>query len=282
MTNSDNAWTVILQNKFKFKVLQKLYRAFPFKITADWQDPTGTPQTEISCLIPSCRPEHLKNILEDLSLQDFPQEKYEVITIHDSSKIIGSLRNRSLDASRGKYILFLDDDTRIFQKDFLSKAYLLFQDQHPDILQPCSVSLYGVLHPKQDFLDNYSFATRCCFYTRDLLKRLGGFRNDLNSYSDIELSIRAMMLSVRVMQTNELSYAHPPLHFYSLQKPLAIGQSIFKLRRCYPFGIWLLIYLNALRFLPRILWPSRPNRAWFKISLGVLLYPFKPREYFHT
>jgi len=272
---------MILQDQFKFKILKAIYRAAPFNLAADWKPSSTKTKIVLSCVIPSYRRDQLKNILEDLSLQDFPKENFEIIIVKDISKVIGFLRNKGLEMSQGEFILFLDDDTRIFQKDFLSKAFSLIKKTEADILQPSGHSLYGVLKSKQDFLDRFSFASRCCFYTRPLLERLGGFRADLNSYSDIELSIRAMIISPRVIQTEELTYYHPPLYFPSLQKPLAIGQSIFKLRRYYPLGAWLLIYFNALRFLPLALWPSKANRSWFMISLGVLLYPFRAKEYYH-
>jgi len=272
---------MIVQNQFKLKCLQTLYRLTPFNLKADGLLPTSDEKIIFSCVIPSRRPEELKNILEDLSLQDFPQEKIEVIAVNEVSKVISSLRNQGLASAHGEFILFLDDDTRIFQKDFLSKAYDLFKTYQADILLPYGQSLYGIMQSKQDFLDHFSFATRCCFYSRGLLERLGGFRNNLNSYSDIELSIRATLLSPVVIKSEKVSYFHPPLHFPTMQKPLAIGQSIFKLRQYYPLQVWLLIYVNALRFLPLALWPSRANRSWFKISLGVLLYPFKPQEYYH-
>ena len=169
----------------------------------------------------------------------------------------------------------------VYQKDFLSKALALFKNYDADIIQPCGLCLYGILQTKQDFLDRFSFSTRCCLYRRSLLEELKGFRNDLYSYSDTELSIRTAITSPRVIQTQELSYFHPPLYFPSMQKPLAIGQTIFKLRSYYPWPVWLLIYFNALRFLPLGLWPFRSNQSWFMISLGVLLYPLKPGEYYH-
>ena len=269
-------------NQIKYKVLQTLNRCFTFKITADWNAAGDRAQIEFSCIIPSCRPELLKDILEDLSLQDFPKNDFEIIVIDGPGKVIGSLRNQGLEKSHGQFILFLDDDTRIFQKDFLSKASLILKESRADIIQPGGHSLYAVLQGRTDFLDHFSFASRCCIYTRDLLERLGGFRADLNSYSDIELSIRAVSLAPRVVRTDKLSYYHPPLYFPSLQKPLAIGQSIFKLKKYYPFIIWLLIYLNALRFLPLVFRPTKQNRSWFKISLGVLLYPFRRGEYYHV
>jgi glycosyltransferase involved in cell wall biosynthesis len=250
----------------------------------------------ISCLITAARPpEILQALLADLASQSLTKDRFEIILwdnspqglgklalqytpfipiryFRDLSKdgFIGRMRNRQLQEALGEYVLFLDDDTRLPQKDFLARALGLFKKLNPDILLPNGEALLVKELAGYKFLDPFSFATRCCFYKRRLLDDLTGFRADITAYEDIELGIRATFKGAKIIKTRELKYQHPPLYFHSLQKPLAIGQSILKLRRHYPLPIWLMIYLNALRFLPLGLWPTRKNRQWFKISLGVL------------
>jgi hypothetical protein len=131
------------------------------------------------------------------------------------------------------------------------------------------------------FLDQFSFTNRCSFYRRNIIEGLGGFIKGLHTYEDIELSIRLMMGCPRVIQEKKLNYYHPPLYFGSMQKPLAIGQTIFQIRQHYSLLVWLLVYLNVLRFLPLGLLPGQRYRHWFKISLGVLLYPFTGESYYY-
>jgi hypothetical protein len=90
-----------------------------------------------------------------------------------------------------------------------------------------------------------------------------------------------MIKKTRALRMEELNYYHPPLYFDSMEKPLAIGQAIFKVRRYYSFLVWLLVYFNALRFLLFVLVPGQRYRQWFKISLGVLLYPFTGESYYY-
>jgi len=187
---------------------------------------------------------------------------------------IGALRNEIFRKAKGEYILFLDDDTQILQKDFLHKALELFKHTDADIIMPCAYGIASDKMPHYHYLDNYSFAARCCLYKKSILDEVGVFRENITAYEDIDLGIRMRLRKAKILKTPLLEYHHPVLFFDSLQKPLAIGQSILKLRAYYPWYLWILIYLNALRFLPLILVPTMQNRQWFKISWGVFLAPF--------
>ena len=149
------------------------------------------------------------------------------------------------------------------------------------MLIPKANALYGVVKGKYDFLDQFSFANRCSLYRRSTIRSLGGFFKGLNAYEDPELSIRLMLNAPKIVQDEGLNYYHPPLYFDSMRKPLAIGQSIFQLQGRYPWPLWLLTYFNALRFLPYGLIPGQRYRHWFKISWGVLIYPFCGRSFYY-
>lgn len=287
----------------RVKFLRTLYHWFPFDIRGGL--PEGPPRAYkpiISCLIcASQRPKELDDLLSDLSRQRIALEKYEVVVLNDgggevirrvvekhkdrfdlsyrendtSRRFIGQLRNVTISMSVGQYVLFLDDDTRILQEDFLEKAVALFDKCNVDIIIPEGRALYGIVKLKHDYFDRYSFGNAGCLYTRKILEKVGGFCDDLPSYEDIELGIRLNLVRATMQTTDELVYFHPPFYFPSMQKPISIGKSILKLRRHYPWPVWLVVFLNALRFLPCGLIPDLRYQQWFKISWGVLLACFK-------
>ncbi|MBF0123539.1 MAG: glycosyltransferase family 2 protein [Candidatus Omnitrophica bacterium] len=288
------------------RTLKNLSRLTPFSLSGDLpttQKPYHT--NMISCLICTARSSDiLGSLLNDLAQQSLDTNHFEIVLCDNSTAghdallkqyssrltiqylrdtspyaLIGNMKNNLLGLARGETILFLDDDTRLPQKNFLEHSLHLIKETGADIILPRGEGLVSTNLSCYNFLDPYSFANRCCIYQRSLLDSLSGFRQDITAYEDIELGIRALMTKAKIIQTDQLHYQHPALFFNSLQKPLAIGQSILRLRRHYPFHIWLMIYVNALMLLPLGLWPTMKNRQWFKISLGVLLAPFTRERY---
>ena len=296
-------------NALAYRILRFFYRLAPFDIRGGWRPSSSQPQNGLlSCLIiASVRPRILEGIFWDLAHQTLSKDKFEVIILNDGAgdnvrtvvekyrhvltikyrenptphRILSNLRNATLDMAQGEYFLFLDDDTRIFQTDFLKRALRIFQEVGPDIILPHAHSLYGIVKARYDFLDTYSFTNRCSLFQRTVLEQVGGFNKDLNTYEDTEMSIRLMIKEFQVIKTDQLNYYHPPLYFDSMRKPLAIGQTISQMRKHYSWLIWLLVYFNALRFLPYGFLPFREFRQWFKISLGVLFFSFSRKSYYY-
>jgi glycosyltransferase involved in cell wall biosynthesis len=288
-------------SELRTKILRFAYSISPFDICGDATIPEQS-DLIFSCIIPTYnRPENLDNILHCLSIQDIPFNKYEVVIVEDgksedvirlnkkynnllninlihsekSRHSVGKLRNIALNVSRGKYLLFLDDDTQIWQSFFLSKLKNDFE-LLPDVncIQVAGKPDRCFLEHKYFFLDEFSFATRCVAYRRESIRQVGGFVDSLKSYEDIELSIRFSILRGRVYREQELYYLHPPLLFCSWQKPLANGLSFLTLYSRYSCLVWMLCFLNAIRFLPLLLSFSIQRRQWGKISAGFLLAPF--------
>ena len=277
-----------------------MFKVYPFDIQGDANIGAEADRL-ISCIIPTHnRPYELERILSCLSVQDIGRENFEVIVIEDgcsrqtqeivykyinsmnlqlktnkeSLRSIGALRNQGLELSTGIYILFLDDDTLIMQRHFLSTLRERFEKMS-DI--DCTI-IPGeadrcLLMRRYSYLDRHSFASRCVAYRRQTLIRLGGFFDDMVSYEDIELSIRFTAIGGRVYREKELLYYHPPLYFTSWKKPISSGASFFRMLRRYSLPVWLLCYINALRFLPLIFIPSIRLRQWGKISGGFLIAP---------
>ena len=289
-------------------ILKIIYRIAPFNVTGDVNiQLTNDSNIEVSCIIPtSHRLKHLRGILESLSRQGVEKNKFEVIIVEDGHsdcaealskefskrinlsyinlnkpiRLIGRIRNIGLETSRGKYILFLDDDTVIWQKSFLSELINIFQKYSPDIVLPRGKGLRGYVK-NYSYLDEYSFATRCCAYQRKTIGEIKGFISFLSAYEDIDLGIRSLILDKKIYRAEELEYYHPPLYFASLKKPLMLGHNLAKLRKKYSLLFWIACFINGIRFLPFLVLPSFRLRQWGKMSLGILVanvYPFLKKE----
>lgn len=292
----------------KNKLLRKAYALAPFDLNGDWNPHAINIKKDfISCLVcVSNRPKEFESLLFELSLQTLSKDHFEIVIVNDGAgdairtiadhyrrllpiqyhenespaKVIGLLRNKTLSLSRGEYILFLDDDTRILQNNFLEHSLEIFKKKNPDAIIPWGEAAYGLVKLKYDFFDHFSFGNAGVLYKRAILEQLKGFNQELQSYEDIELSIRLAIINAKILRTKELVYWHPPFYFYSMQKPFAIGKSVMKIRKKYSPLVWLFVYFNSLRFLIYGLSPNQVHRQWFKISLGIFLSTFKKGEYY--
>lgn len=282
------------------RILQSVFKLFPFDVKGDVIIGERGDRL-ISCIIPTNnRIYDLERILSCLSTQDMEKEFFEVVIIEDGCKketeemvskynkslnlqlktnkeplcSVGALRNQGLELSNGEYILFLDNDTLIWQNHFLSRLCERFQEK-PDIdciVVPGSADR-SLLKHKYSYLNKYSFGGACVAYRIQTLMKLGGFFNNMYSYEDIELSIRFTAIGGSVHCEKELFYYHPPIYFTSWKKPISNGVSFFRMLGIYSLPVWLLCYVNALRFLPLMLFPSARLRQWGKISGGFLIAP---------
>jgi glycosyltransferase involved in cell wall biosynthesis len=281
-------------------LLKKLYQIFPFPLEGD---AVVNPEASIaiSCILPTYqRDEDLEVLLHCLAEQDLDGNDFEVIVVEDGeddktgqliqrfkSKLnlihltnpvplhnVASLRNKGLVCSKGALILSLDDDTILPQENFLSKLVELFAvERKVSAVQIRGEASYGLWRIKYDYLDRFSFATRCVAYRRTVLTKICGFSEELASYEDIELAIRFAITDGQFARPEDLYYRHPPLHFSGWEKPLCNGLSFLRLFHRYSKPVWFVCYLNALRFLPYLLLPSLKYRQWGKISAGFLWAP---------
>jgi glycosyltransferase involved in cell wall biosynthesis len=285
----------------KTRLLKKLYHLFPFPLAGD-AVVSGAETLSISCIIPTFqRDADLEVLLHCLSGQDLCKEEFEVIVVEDgegektgqlirqfSSQLnlvhltnpaplnnVARLRNQGLNYSKGELILFLDDDTIIPQEYFLERIVKLFAgDISVGAVQIPGEASYGLWRIKYDYLDRYSFATRCVAYRRTVLAKIGGFSEGLASYEDIEMAIRFTIKDGRMTRADDLLYRHPPLYFDSWDKPLCNGLSFLRLFGHYSKPVWFVCYINALRFFPCLLLPNIKYRQWGKISVGFFWAPF--------
>lgn len=282
------------------KMLVSAYRLFPFSLRGDAHLDSAHPEREISCVINFYeRTQMLKNVLSSLSEQDLPKERFEVILIEDKGGTkegrdileefksslnieyfallenygkMGYSRNVGISKSKGRFVLFLDDDTVIIQNDFLSNLIKEFETSGADAVIPHGSASYCVLDGKYGFHDPYFPSNRCMAYKREVLKELGGFVSEIIGQEDVELVVRFIASGKEFYNSQRLEFLHPPLILNNLNKAAAVGMSFAGLKNRYPLIIWIILLINGSRYLPTLLFPiSKKLRMQGKFSLGFLL-----------
>lgn len=293
-----------MERSFRAFFLRLAYRWFPFSLKGNACIPEKV-DLLVSCVIPTCaHGQELEKLLGCLKDQDLSKDLFEVIIVSDGEDVpaeqlcrdfgdqlnvlhltsplshnIGALRNRGVESSRGKVVLFLDDDTVLADRGFLRKLSDAFDEQDADVLLPKGRAL-SVPGRQDGWIDEYSFAMRCCAYSRRALIDLGGMVSGIQAYTyeDIDLGIRALLQQKRIIQASFLEYFHPPVFFSSLRKPLAIGYSLLQFRKFYSTGFWWIAFLNAIRYLPFLLWPWGPAHQLGRLSTGIFLAVIFPEK----
>lgn len=266
-------------------ILRRLYKFSPFSLKGDLILEDEEINTDISCVINFYgRINLLEGILYSLVQQDFPKDNFEVILVEDRGGteegknmaeyfsnslniryynitenfgLMGYSRNFGLSKTKGQFILFLDDDTVILQRNFLSTLVNTFKSIKTDAIIPHGNASYALLKDKYDFHDPYYPTSRCMAYRRSVLKELGGFVSEIIGQEDVEFVIRYIASGKTFTQSSDLEYFHPPLIVNKISKAAAVGSSFFKLRKRYPFLIWLMLLINGSRYLPLLLFPLK-------------------------
>lgn len=264
-------------------------------------DAVVNPETgkEISCIINFYgRTGLLRNILVCLSEQDYSKNAFEVILVEDRNGtpegkniaeefsgylniiyvplernfgFMGYSRNTGIENSTGRYLLFLDDDTVILQKDFLQLLVKEFSDTGADAILPRGSPSYCVARTRYQYHDPYFPTNRCVAYKRETISDMGGFISDIIGQEDVEFTARLILNSKKLHRSANLEYYHPPLLVQSRGKASAVGYSFARLRDRYPFIVWILLIINGCRYLPLGLFPFNEkyvNQSNF--SLGFL------------
>lgn len=282
------------------RILQTLYRWFPFDLRADCTVTDASDEITLSCVINFYgRINLLEGILFSLQGQDLPHDQFEIVLVEDQggteagrlaaerfAKVLpvrylpldanfgrmGYSRNFGLAHSRGRYILFLDDDTVLPQADFLSSLTAAFES-HPDAdaLIPHGNSAYSLIDGRYDYHDPYFMTSRCTAYRRSVLAELGGFINDFIGQEDVEYVVRFIIAGKKSCTVPELDYFHPPLLVPNFRKPQAVGYSFSHLKSRYSAVVWLLVILNCARHAPLYLLPVRKFREMGRFGIGFLV-----------
>jgi GT2 family glycosyltransferase len=278
-------------------LLRHIYKKFPFDLRGDCQVPPARDGIRLSCIINFYgRLDLLAGILHSLAQQDLPREQFEVVLVEDrggtpagkcmaqefSSRLpvvyapldqnfgsMGYSRNHGVANSRGELLLFLDDDTVFMQENFLSTLLARF-DSAPavDAIVPHGEASFAMIEGRYDFHDPYFMTSRCTAYRRATIAELSGFMGSFIGQEDVEFVIRFLLAGKKSANCDRLNYYHPPLLVGNFRKPMAVGQSFFRLRRRYPLLLWLLVLLNCSRHAPLYLLPGRRNREMGRFGIG--------------
>jgi glycosyltransferase involved in cell wall biosynthesis len=288
-----------MQNDLRAKVLTNLFHHFPFDLHGDCQVPPANSGIKLSCIINFYgRLDLLSGILCSLVEQDLPREIFEVVLVEDRGgteagrgmaaefsallpivyapleKNFGSMgcsRNHGVATSRGEYILFLDDDTVLLQRDFLSTLCGQFL-AHPqaDAMVPRGQASFALIDGRYDYHEPFFMTSRCTAYRRSVIERLGGFVDQFIGQEDVEFVIRFMLAGSKSANCEVLNYYHPPLLVGNFRKPMAVGQSFYRLHARYPLLLWLLVIVNCSRHAPLYFLPGRRNREMGRFGVGFL------------
>jgi GT2 family glycosyltransferase len=281
-------------------MLRAAFRVFPFPLQGDAIIGSSDTDCEISCIINFYgRIDLLYGILYSLAGQEFPSSRFEVILVEDRGGteegkwigkqfmplmnikyyalsenygVMGYARNFGLSKSKGRFVLFLDDDTVILQHDFLSQLIAEFKTTGTDCIVPFGSASYYLLRGRYGYHEPYYPTNRCTAYRRESFDDLRGFVSQIIGQEDVEFFVRFTLAGKRVVRSEKLNYYHPPLIVNNYSKAASVGYSFTRLRTRYPFAIWLMLMVNGSRFIPLFLFPGSIKwRMQAKFSAGFLL-----------
>ena len=281
------------------RILSCAYRWFPFPLEGDACLDSATGAPVLSCVINFYgRIDLLQGILYSLLEQDLSRDRFEVVLAEDGGGsregrdvaerfssalnvhysalpdhygMIGYAKNFGLSRTVGKYVLFLDDDTVILQKDFLSRLLAAFEETNADGIIPHGNASWYLRKGRYGYHEPYFPTNRCVAYRRDVLLQLRGFVSDMIGQEDVEFVIRFMAAGRSYHRAADLEYYHPPLIIPNFRKPMAVGISFYKLKERYSAPVWWLMVMNSARHIPLFALPTRKHRNMSRFGIGFML-----------
>jgi glycosyltransferase involved in cell wall biosynthesis len=281
-------------------ILAAAYKLFPFPLKGDAAVVDADPACEVSCVINFYgRVDLLRVILTGLAEQGHDKKRFEVVLVEDRGGtdegrsisaefeqvlntryyaleenfgVMGYARNFALGKTRGRYVLFLDDDTVITDRGFITKLIHEFEDGDAEAVIPRGSASYCLIEGRYSFHDPYYPSNRCMAYRRETLRELGGFVDGIIGQEDVEFAVRLTAARKKIRRSQSVGYMHPPLIMGSTNKAAAVGASFARLRNRYPFPVWVMLLVNGSRYIPKLIYPfSTKYRMQGRFSLGFAL-----------
>ena len=281
-----------------FDLRRKIIKLFLKKIPeGDLKEYIAHNRYKISCIFTFFKRIHLmRQALLCLESQKFEKGDFEVILVEDrggssegrslihefpSLNIsyyspnkgwgrMGYMRNYGLSKAQGEVILFLDDDTVIWDRLFLKKIYNFFKkDSDLMAVIPKGNALFCLIRKHYSYHDPFFFTNRCMAYRRSCLIEMKGFDSNFIGQEDVEFAIRFIAKGCKFIKSNEIQYYHPPFIVEGFNKAMAVGYSFSKSK--YKKWIKLILGINGTRWLLRIIGPTQKNIYMAKFSWGFMI-----------
>lgn len=219
-------------------------------------------------------PKGLKDTLESLVNQDYPENDYEIIVAdngstddtlrvikkfikmypyliklveEDSIQSSYAARNKGIKDAKGMIIAFIDADMSV-DHDWLTNIYKSLEIHQWDYLA-CDVeiyyknkSIYEIYNkitdfPIKSFIYNNHFAPTCCLAVRrSVFKGLGLFDSRLISGGDQEFGIRVYESGYKMYHEESIKMRHPARSSFKelYEKYFRIGRGYQQLSHYYP------------------------------------------------
>ena len=249
-------------------------------------------------------------IMDSIKKLDYPKKECEVITEYGYNP--SDNRNRAIKKSKGKYLVFLDDDG-ILEKDYLKQAEK-FLKKHPDVdivggpqLTPPSdryfaktsgyvmSSWFGTYTMSSRYskreenldADEYSLTSANCIAKREVFKKIKPFDPRLFPGEDPELYARAKKAGFKLAYTPQLIMYHRrrPTFFQYCKQFFKYG---FVRMRKEKINKTPVLMVNPVFFIPSFfvlylatlpLWLAlHPIFLWPLIMYGILILCFSVYE----
>ena len=262
----------------------------------------------VSVIIPCYNDEvGIKMTLKSLSYQNYPSDKWELITVDNNSddrtknvlfsfkEVIPSLkiehesiqssyaaRNRGISVSRGDVLAFIDSNMTV-NSDWLTQGVSDLVNQHVDYVgcrvniqynssQPSIWERYNKRtgFPVQQYVKRDYFAPTCCLFIRkDILKITGLFDDKLISGGDREFGRRVHAAGFKMNYNYKNVMQHPARSSLKslIEKYVRVSKGHIDLKLYFPFNFG---KINFLFFIRR-LWPFQYFPASFKDQKNIEL-----------
>ena len=191
---------------------------------------------KVSIIVPSHRPEFIRELLCALRKQDFDKELSEIIIVTDyildslpdeypeviwkflGNRSISAKRNLGVSASSGEIVAFIDDDC-IPEIDWLSQGAGYLRT-HKDAEAVEGLTTIGQSHKITGVIKEYrrlekpGFRTNNIFYRKEIFLKAGGFDERFTvQREDLDLAFKVLELGGKIDHNPDIKVKHRFRHW---------------------------------------------------------------------